>query len=238
MRTVLSLLIFYYPLHSLNSQDTLRQISVVTPTAYWVSGALMTAGLLAETGGRKEKVRGWIRGAFDVSTSNIDDIGQHVPIAMMYITDLALGVSKQEVLRQSRHLLVSQAATIGTSLLIKGISLGRRPNGGSRSFPSGHTAYAFASATTIFHSFKNKHMILALSGYVPAVVVGAYRMIKDKHWVSDVVFGAGMGMIFSHLSYHFNIWDSATIRTSNFENDDISLRFSGTSNGLGLVLTF
>jgi len=206
--------------------------------AYVIAGGFMSGGVYLDFGGRKEGVRDWVRERYDVSTTNLDDLLQHSPILMLYGMDLATRKSRYEVARQTRHLLVSQALTIGTSLALKGITKAPRPNGGSLSFPSGHTAYTFASATVIYHSYKDENKFLAFSGYVPAVVVGAYRMIKDKHWVSDVVFGAGMGMLFTHLSYHLNIWDSAMVRTGRSDQAGAELRLGGTNNGAGLVLTF
>lgn len=205
---------------------------------YIISGAFLASGLIAESGDFKETFRGSIRKRIEVPVTKLDDFLQHSPILMMYGYDLAFKKSKEEVGRQTRHLLVTQIATIGTSLLLKEIVNNPRPNGGSFSFPSGHTSYSFASATVLFHSYKEDSWLLSLSGYLPASVVGAYRVIKDKHWVSDVLFGAGLGMLFGHLSYHLDIWDSRTIRSAKGTASPYSISIGGTPQGAGLLVTF
>ena len=68
-----------------------------------------------------------------------------------------------------------------------------RPDGSGRnSFPSGHAADTFAFATAL-----ERH--LGWKGAVPAYAFASYvamsRLPDNKHWLSDVVFGAGVGII-------------------------------------------
>lgn len=59
------------------------------------------------------------------------------------------------------------------------------------SFPSGHTAGAFALASSLAGSSRNP--LPAQIAYVFAGFVGASRLIVDDHWGSDVVAGALIG---------------------------------------------
>lgn len=65
-----------------------------------------------------------------------------------------------------------------------------RPNGGAYSFPSGHTAVAFAVAPVLARRF-------GLVAGIPALALAAStalgRMEDRKHYLSDVVVGAGIG---------------------------------------------
>ena len=47
-----------------------------------------------------------------------------------------------------------------------------------------------------------------MGAYTIATSVAALRMINDKHWQSDVVAGAGFGILSAHLAYlsHRNRW--------------------------------
>lgn len=70
------------------------------------------------------------------------------------------------------------------------------------SFPSAHTAVAFAAASSVTselaHLWPGHTALVAPILYGGATLVAAGRMYHDKHWASDVVLGAGLG-IFSGL---------------------------------------
>ena len=59
------------------------------------------------------------------------------------------------------------------------------------SFPSGHTSSAFATASVLQHHFGWK---AGVPSYVVATYVASSRMAHSRHFVSDVVFGAGIGI--------------------------------------------
>jgi membrane-associated phospholipid phosphatase len=87
-----------------------------------------------------------------------------------------------------RAQLLSQMFVQGTKFAI-----GRqRPDGSnSQSFPSGHTASSFATATVLQQHFGWK---AGAPAYALAGFVGASRMAADKHYLSDVLVGAGIGI--------------------------------------------
>lgn len=76
-------------------------------------------------------------------------------------------------------------------------SPGRGFSPGLTSFPSGHTTAAFAFAAAVTEDLKEwKPELARIAGpllYAGAASVGAARMYSDRHWVSDVVMGAGIG---------------------------------------------
>ena len=65
-------------------------------------------------------------------------------------------------------------------------------NGG---FPSGHTATAFAIAFTIWKHDKKMGMIYILS----ACLVGISRVLANVHYPVDIIAGAVLGIVTSHL---------------------------------------
>jgi membrane-associated phospholipid phosphatase len=68
-----------------------------------------------------------------------------------------------------------------------------RPNGQDhKSFPSGHTANAFALAVVAQHHYGWK---VGVPAYALAGLMGASRVNQDKHWVSDVFAGATLGYV-------------------------------------------
>ncbi len=76
-----------------------------------------------------------------------------------------------------------------------------RPDGGSRSFPSGHTSNVFLGAHIAYKEFKGRNPWLAYSGYAIGLLVGSSRLYNNRHWVADVVAGAGFGILSAELSY-------------------------------------
>ena len=87
-----------------------------------------------------------------------------------------------------RAQIVSQAMVQGAKFLVQR----ERPDGSnSLSFPSGHTASAFATATVVQAHYGWKAGIPA---YALASAVSASRMASNKHYLSDVLVGAGLGI--------------------------------------------
>jgi PAP2 superfamily len=67
-----------------------------------------------------------------------------------------------------------------------------RPDGTSRSFPSGHTTMSFATATVLQNHFGWK---VGLPAYAVASYVAASRVQSKRHYLSDVLFGAALGTV-------------------------------------------
>ncbi len=94
---------------------------------------------------------------------------------------------------------------------------------GSGSFPSGHSASAFAMATVFALLFNNKR--ISIIAFILAVLVGYSRIYLALHFLQDVVAGAFIGVFFGMLSYYF-IWQqkkSFPHRQSFTNNTDIGL---------------
>ncbi|MCA9759109.1 MAG: phosphatase PAP2 family protein [Candidatus Eisenbacteria bacterium] len=92
----------------------------------------------------------------------------------------------------SMDLGTSLLATSAAALAIK-VSVRRtRPNGGPYSFPSGHTAVAFTTATVLEEHFGWR---IGIPAYAAAGLTGIARMEDRKHFLSDVVAGATIGIV-------------------------------------------
>jgi hypothetical protein len=107
-----------------------------------------------------------------------------------YAVGRATGKSEIAILGAdlARAQLLSQATTQG----IKYIAGRTRPDGTDRSFPSGHTSSAFATATVLQRHYGWK---VGIPAYALASYVGASRLNANKHFLSDVAFGAALGIV-------------------------------------------
>jgi hypothetical protein len=136
------------------------------------------------------------------ASTQLDDLLQFSPAVMVYGLDLAGIKGKNNVYDQTFIYLMSNLFLNGTVQYFKNNTKIQRPDlSDYRSFPSGHTAEAFASAEFLREEYKEKYPWLGYVGYGVAVTTGYLRMYHQKHWVGDVVTGAGIGLLSTRLSY-------------------------------------
>lgn len=67
----------------------------------------------------------------------------------------------------------------------------------ARSFPSGHTGSAFAAATAVAVTAADPLVAATVMGCAAALASG--RVLRDRHWTSDVVAGAVIGTVTTAL---------------------------------------
>lgn len=88
------------------------------------------------------------------------------------------------------------------------LQFGRGTDGGQyQSLPSGHATAAFAFASAIASeaaAWKPAWRWVAPAAYGTATLVALARMYDDKHWASDVVLGAGIGIVAAKATVRFN----------------------------------
>jgi len=135
------------------------------------------------------------------------------------ITMLALngfGVKgRHNVGDQAGMLLLSNIMLNVTVYNVKKATRQMRPDGSSySSFPSGHTAEAFAGAELLRLEYGSVSPWYAVAGYAAAATTGYLRMYNNRHWFSDVVAGAGIGMASSEFAY----WLYPVMKNALFKN--------------------
>ena len=132
-----------------------------------------------------------------------DEVLRFVP-AMALVGMKAFGVENRT--EKWSELIVRSAA----STAIMGLSVestkrlaGRvRPDGSDdRSFPSGHTAAAFLTASLFAKEYGHLSPWYSVGAYGVATSTAMLRRINDKHWMSDVMVGAGIGILSVELGY-------------------------------------
>lgn len=132
----------------------------------------------------------------------IDNYTQYVPAAVMYGLK-AIGVESRSswgrmVVSDAASAVLMAAVTQG----IKSTSNVTRPDGSdNKSFPSGHTATAFMCATMLSKEYGHISPWVSVGAYTFASATGLMRIANNKHWMSDVLTGAGVGIITTELGY-------------------------------------
>lgn len=71
----------------------------------------------------------------------------------------------------------------------------------THSFPSSHTALAFAGATFLNREFGHHSPWISVAGYATATLTEYFRLHTNKHYVNDILMGAGIGVVSTNLAY-------------------------------------
>jgi hypothetical protein len=167
--------------------------------------SLITSGMIISGSNFEKNIKKKLRdgeGVIDYSIP-VDDLIQYLPIAELCIADV-LGVrSKNHWFDQAKYLVISNAITAALTHGAKVLINKERPNGADYSFPSGHSSFSFTNATILYEEFHNTAPVFSYSGYVLTSMVGSLRVINNKHWISDVLAGAGLGILVTRMVYYF-----------------------------------
>lgn len=131
-----------------------------------------------------------------------DDYTMFAPFAAYYGLNLTGVKSQHSVVDGTLIYFMSTAITNSIVFTVKNRSAVERPDASDLlSFPSGHTAQAFVSAEFLRQEYKHISPWYGVAGYAAAVTTGALRMRHNKHWLNDVVAGAGIGILSTRVSY-------------------------------------
>jgi len=132
-----------------------------------------------------------------------DDYLQFAPAAAAYAMKFCKVESSHNLLDMTILYGLSNLLAGGITHAIKNSAGRERPGGesGAQSFPSGHTQTAFVAAEFLHQEYKDQSVWISIGGYGAATFVGIARVYKNKHWVSDVVAGAGIGILSTKAVY-------------------------------------
>jgi membrane-associated phospholipid phosphatase len=139
----------------------------------------------------------------------LDDAFLIAPYFELAAANLFNQRSNNDFLNTTLVILKAEAIYSVTVFGLKEVIQLERPNGENKhSMPSGHTAQAFLAASILHTELKHRSNWYGVGAYSIATSVGAFRMLKNKHWQSDVFVGAGLGILCSHAAYlsHRNRW--------------------------------
>lgn len=170
----------------------------------------------------------------------IDDFTQYAPIAAVYALNNLGYPGKHNLKDRSIILVTSYLIMSSTILTLKNTSNVLRPDGSAtNSFPSGHTATAFMGAEFLWQEYKDSNIWYGIAGYAVAAGTGFFRIYNDRHWVSDVAMGMGVGIMSTKIAY----WLYPTLQRNFFQknkNTQIALApfYTKHHSGMGAILIF
>lgn len=130
------------------------------------------------------------------------------------LTPIGVALARGAFTGDPRELAVTSEATLliaAQTQLLKLATHRQRPDHGSGhdSFPSGHTSFAFGGATLLARAWERDHdgSKLGYLTFVPAAYVGLTRLEGNRHFLSDITFGAALGILTSNLVWNAHFGD-------------------------------
>ncbi len=175
----------------------------------------------------------------DSGGTRIDDYIQYLPIFMVYALDVTGIKGRNNFSDKTAILATSSILTLITVRSIKAAIGRQRPDGRAfNSFPSGHTATAFMAAEFFRLEYGDISPWLGIAGYTSAALTGGMRIYNNRHWLTDVIAGAGIGIICSKVANSL----IPGIKNRSFRNGNTEMtplfRLEGEHWRLGLIYCF
>ena len=140
-----------------------------------------------------------IKSPFLDAAANIDYLGDGTVLLPSYAALYLLGADKEKTVAVNALEAFVESGLLGIAIKCatgrarppdRGNPYNFNPSFGDNSFPSGHTTVAFATAAVIGGAYDCRILT-----YPVAALVGLGRIYKEKHWASDVFFGALLGAV-------------------------------------------
>ena len=166
-------------------------------------GAMISYGVASLMSDYIREVDNKVQNRFMGAQSNkIDDYLIYAPLAIDISLTAGGFKSKHNIRDKAVIYALSTALNAVFVYPVKSFTSRLRPDmSDTHSFPSGHTSNAFVSAEFFWQEYKHRSKWLASAGYLMAGTTGYYRLKNNKHWLSDVIAGAGIGILSTKLIY-------------------------------------
>lgn len=221
------------------SQDSLPPSNKFQAKKFIIPSALIITGILGLESHTFKDVNSQIQNEVYEHIDEqltVDDFSQYAPGLAVYVLNAAGIEGKHRFGERSLLLATSYLLTAGTTLILKNTAHQLRPDGSSyNSFPSGHTATAFVGAEFLWQEYKDKSVWYGILGYSVAAGTGIFRMYNDRHWLNDVLMGAGIGMFCTKLTYWLHPFVTKKLFHKKKAQALVVPFYNGEQFGLGAV---
>lgn len=167
----------------------------------------------------------------------IDDFSQFAPVLSVYGLN-SIGIKGKNNFRDRSIIFGTSFLLMSSTVLtLKKLTHVERPDSTTKtSFPSGHTANAFAGAEFLYQEFKDVSPWIGVAGYAVATGTGLFRIYNNRHWLSDVVMGAGIGILTTKIAYWtFPYIDNKLFKADKKFHSQLFPFYNGKQTGVELV---
>ena len=133
----------------------------------------------------------------------VDNYARYAPIPFVYGLQLAGIKPASSIVKRTGVIALTYILSDFVVHRTKKATRSVRPNGEENSFPSQHTNQAFLGAAILHNEYVGSCTAVSVLGYTCAATVAVLRVARDRHWSSDVLVGAAVGMFTTNLVYLF-----------------------------------
>jgi membrane-associated phospholipid phosphatase len=165
---------------------------LASPESLLIAGIGGSAAFVSRHGDTRASVTNW-------GNDDVFEPGQHVGAfavqtgAALVTYGIGRATASPRAARVGAGIFRAQLVSQATAQAVKAAAGRTRPDGSnSHSFPSGHSASAFATATVLQRELGWK---IGMPAYAMAGWVAASRVQMKRHYVSDVIAGATVGIL-------------------------------------------
>jgi membrane-associated phospholipid phosphatase len=204
MRIFLLFIFLPFSVLAQNSVDSASSKSdKLTYRQFVLPAASILAGTLLRHSKANQAVKDFRDREFGNFQSNVDDYLQYTPAALMLLGN-HIGFKSVNSNRQMlANMLVSNLLISAVVLPLKHTIRDWRPDGSTaNSFPSGHSAAAASAATLHFLEYKDDNIWYASSVMLVGATTGFMRILNNRHWLSDVLAGGGIGVATAVVTFY------------------------------------
>lgn len=212
-------------------KDKISYKQFIAPVALITTGALMVNSAL------NDDLQSNANNLFgeDFHTG-ADNYLPFVPIAQIYLGKSFGFKPKNDFQHQTINIIVANAIGAAVFTTLKYTVKEERPDqSDDLSFPSGHTSIAFTNAALLYYEYKDSNLWYASSGFLFATATGVLRIANNKHYTSDVLAGAGIGLASGLLVSYWNPFKSVTFGKKNKTTAYVYPQI-GSQIGLGALI--
>lgn len=180
-----------------------KQKNAFKPEYVIVPGSMIAVGIFGTYNDAFQEVNHHIKDGMkrlrDGRKLHFDDYIQYIPV-VAYAGLGAVGVRCKHDFKE--RMAAGLTAYAAMAIIVNAGKYSfkvKRPDASTRnSFPSGHSGVVFTGAELMREEYGNA---IGAAAYAVAATVGFMRMYNERHWLSDVIAGAGIGILSARIGY-------------------------------------
>jgi len=191
---------------SIKKKDKLSYKQFITPVALITAGTLLLNTALNDD--LQSNTNKFFGEAFHTASDNYLPF---IPVAQIYLGKSFGFKPRNDFQHQTINIIVANAIGASVFTTLKYTVKEERPDqSDDLSFPSGHTSIAFTNAALLYYEYKDSNVWYASSGFLFATATGILRIANNRHYTSDVLTGAGIGLASGLIVSYWNPFKSVT----------------------------